>query len=39
MTDDTQNAADQVSEDQLDADLELEKSESDNVVGGLHPLD
>ena len=39
MADDTQNTTDEVAGDQLDADLELEKTESDNVVGGMHPLD
>ena len=39
MADDTQNKADDVAGDQLDEDLELEKSDTDGVVGGLHPLD
>ena len=39
MADDTQNTTDQVHDDQLDADLELERTESDDVVGGMHPLE
>ena len=39
MADDTRNTTGQVNEDQLDADLELETTESDDVVGGMHPLE
>ena len=39
MADDTQDKTDEVTGDQLDADLELDKAESDDVVGGMHPLE
>ncbi len=37
MADDTQDTADEVTGDQLDADLELEQADTDDVVGGMHP--
>lgn len=39
MADSTPDTASEVAGDQLDADLELDTTESDDVVGGMHPLE
>ncbi len=36
MADNTPDTTDEVTGDQLDADLELEKTESDDVIGGMN---